>query len=183
MKTNGTNARKDDTLGAIGIGAMIVFIALILVAAVAAAVIIQTAEKLQQNAQATGDDTAEQMSGKVMLNAVYIGAGGNNLELYGRLSPGSDGVAAVADIGFQIFCSGGNSDEGAVAAVLDMGTRNGAATPLEAGQAYIFRITLNNCAVPTTAEDHTLFLHVANGGTTLEILQYDGTTTEGTPIV
>jgi len=182
MKTNGTNARKDDTLGAIGIGAMIVFIALILVAAVAAAVIIQTAEKLQQNAQATGDDTAEQMSGKVMLNAVYIGAGGN-LELYGRLAPGSDGVASANDIGFQIFCTGGAVDQGAVAGVLDMGTRTGAATPLEAGQAYIFEITLNNCAVPTTAQDHTLFLHVANGGTTLEILQYDGTTTAGTPIV
>ena len=72
MKTNThTDAMKDDKIAAIGIGAMIVFIALILVAAVAAAVIIQTAEKLQQNAQTAGDDTADEMSGKIMINTAY----------------------------------------------------------------------------------------------------------------
>ena len=70
MKTE--KETKQDELAAIGIGAMIVFIALILVAAVAAAVIIQTAEKLQQNAQASGDDTQEQMSTKVILLSTVI---------------------------------------------------------------------------------------------------------------
>jgi flagellin FlaB len=62
LKSNRTE-ENNDQLAAIGIGAMIVFIALILVAAVAAAVIIQTAEKLQQNAQTSGDDTADNMAG------------------------------------------------------------------------------------------------------------------------
>ena len=42
---------KKNDLGAIGIGAMIIFIALILVAAVASTIIIKTAEELQQRAQ------------------------------------------------------------------------------------------------------------------------------------
>ena len=63
---------QSDTVAAMGIGAMIVFIALILVAAVASAVIIQTAEKLQQNAQTTGDQTQDQMASKVMPLSIII---------------------------------------------------------------------------------------------------------------
>ncbi|MEL0267399.1 MAG: flagellin, partial [Candidatus Poseidoniales archaeon] len=68
MKNEMKNENRDD-LGAIGIGAMIVFIALILVAAVASAVIIQTAEKLQQNAQSTGEDTTDMMAGKIFITS------------------------------------------------------------------------------------------------------------------
>ena len=70
-KTN--NFEENDNLAAIGIGAMIVFIALILVAAVASAVIIQTGEKLQQNAQQTGDDTREEIGGKISIITVWVG--------------------------------------------------------------------------------------------------------------
>jgi archaellin len=70
------NSRINETnndWGSIGIGAMIVFIALILVAAVASAVIIQTGEKLQQNAQQTGSDTQEEIGGKINIITMWVG--------------------------------------------------------------------------------------------------------------
>ena len=91
---------KDDELGSIGIGAMIVFIALILVAAVASAVIIQTGEKLQQNAQQSGDDTQREISGKITINSVFI-VSNDLIRFYIESAPGS-GVLAANDIAIQI---------------------------------------------------------------------------------
>ena len=110
---------KQDELAAIGIGAMIVFIALILVAAVAAAVIIQTAEKLQQNAQASGDDTQAQMSTKVTLINIVIesrslgadnaiggtAANADTAELFVtfELAPGSEPTMSN-NVGYTVIC-------------------------------------------------------------------------------
>ena len=58
--------------GSIGIGAMIVFIALILVAAVASTIIIKTAEELHQNAEDTSSDTRQQISGKVTISDIFV---------------------------------------------------------------------------------------------------------------
>ena len=63
---------RDREAGSIGIGAMIVFIALILVAAVASTIIIKTAEELQQNAESTSDDTRKQISGKISILDVFV---------------------------------------------------------------------------------------------------------------
>ena len=60
--------------GSIGIGAMIVFIALILVAAVASTIIIQTVENLQQTGEDTSGDTRELLSNKVILDSAYVTA-------------------------------------------------------------------------------------------------------------
>jgi len=100
----------------IGIGAMIVFIALILVAAVASAVIIQTGEKLQQNAQQTGDDTQREIGGKLTINSAYISTS-EVMRIYFESAPGS-GVLSTADIAWQVACTnldpdGDGTEEGA----------------------------------------------------------------------
>ena len=72
---------RDVEAGSIGIGAMIVFIALILVAAVASTIIIKTAEELQQNAESTSDDTRKEISGKInVLQVMVNGSDGTDID-------------------------------------------------------------------------------------------------------
>ncbi len=123
---------RDNESGSIGIGAMIVFIALILVAAVASTIIIKTAEELQQNAENTSDDTRKQISGKVSVVDVFVKTTADPLdtgpktdvatmEVISRISSGSIGVAD-GDIEYSISCKVTFTAGGTTFAVVDSGT-------------------------------------------------------------
>ncbi len=81
--------------GAIGIGTLIVFIAMVLVAAVAAAVLINTSGYLQQRAMATGKQTTQQVSTGIGIDQVVGHVSGSSMDkmaIYISLKPGSEPI-------------------------------------------------------------------------------------------
>jgi len=145
--------RKNNESGSIGIGAMIVFIALILVAAVASTVIIKTAEELQDRAEKTGDDTRDQISAK--------------------LASGSDATLPTA-MTYMIVCDNG----GFQTDVADLADANGNAvtpgnaviadtTTIASGEMFRFTVTLTNCdEAAIVGASLPLTLNVEGGGDT-----------------
>ncbi len=189
--------------GSIGIGAMIVFIALILVAAVASTIIIKTAEELQQNAENTSADTREQISGKMSIMDIFIASTADELagngdthvktmDIFLRVASGSIGVQD-GDVDYYISCrltTGTNT--GAETAVdqviiesdtLDIVTLDGTAVAtgadLEAGKSYKSTITLSD-ADPIETGTSANEIDSLDIGTPATLPGCDATATAGT---
>ena len=153
---------KNDDGASIGIGAMIVFIALILVAAVASTIIIKTAEELQQRAEATGDDTRDEISGKIQVVMAYVSLADaepatavDEITLVVQMAAGSDSTL-ISDITWMIVCDDGtatvdlntgNLDDGTnvFAEALD-GTAMTAGDSVTAGQTFTIVIDTDDDA-------------------------------------
>ncbi|MBT4066532.1 MAG: hypothetical protein HOE76_04870 [Euryarchaeota archaeon] len=181
---NKINEMNDDW-GSIGIGAMIVFIALILVAAVASAVIIQTGEKLQQNAQQSGSDTQQEISGKISIITVWVGVqtgAAEEITMVFELAPGSEPVASDA-VHWAVICDDGAGTPGLIDGDLSTATELDGATvaaTFNPGETYMIDLIVGggagaSCA-PALNEEHQMVISANGGGSTYETLFYKSTT-------
>jgi flagellin FlaB len=95
MKDIGEILKRKD-VGSIGIGAMIVFIAMVLVAGIAASVLIQTSTTLETQAMATGQETTKEVStGVAVFDILGYAADDSDiskLAIMVRPRAGSDGI-------------------------------------------------------------------------------------------
>ena len=175
---------KENESGAIGIGAMIIFIALILVAAVASTIIIKTAEELQQRAEATGDDTRDEISGKITLVGAYIsddtGGGATTADevtLILQLSAGSD-TTLLTDMDWFMVCDGGTTAEvntgtfDTIATDLG-GTALATGSSVDSGETFLLPIDTSALCTPTVGDEQELRIIIDGGGETYAQLHYN----------
>ena len=183
--------KRDGEAGSIGIGAMIVFIALILVAAVASTIIIKTAEELQQNAESTSDDTRKEISGKInvlqiLVNGTTTADAIDSIIVTAKVASGSMNVM-VEDIDWVITCGGsayglitgnlGNTDpaggafdgdENVNADYMD-GSDYAATDELPAGTTFKFDINLDDDTADPNVADGGACKDAGTAGETMEM--------------
>lgn len=133
MKANKHLMMNNDRAQA-GIGTLIIFIAMVLVAAVAAAVLIQTSGVLQERAQATGKQAAQEVSSNLLIKGIE-GV---------RSSNATDNSATVDLLKVKVALNIGSSEIDLNQVVITVSDGNSINDLVYAGNTKAYGVGMNN---------------------------------------
>ena len=134
---------NDSDRGQVGIGTLIIFIALVLVAAVAAGVLVNTAGELQTRASDTGSDAQTQVSNQIDV----VSATGKTTD--------SSGTAKVGNVTLVVKKSPGSDPIDLRDATIEYTSADNSSTLVYADTADPSNFTTNNVTTTGTVLDNT----------------------------